>query len=368
MKKNLASLIFVLLTLMTHAFCNTVDLKADFTVGNPDITSINAMTFGPQGILFIGDSKSAEIIAIDLSDHAAIDNSKVGIKNLDGLIADMLGGDADQVQVTDLAVNPENNNIYISVHHSSGKALLLQVVDNTLKQVSLNKISHSKTAVMEVVAEDAKDRRGRSLRKWAISDIHYDNQKVMLSGLSSQEFASTFRSIEFPFNKKQMHSSLEIYHAAHGKYETHAPIKTFTTTQVNGKPHVIASYTCTPLVLFPMDQLTPGEHSKGKTIAELGNWNTPLGIIEMEKGGNRYILIANSSRALMKINVTDIEKFGNSLDSKVEVRSGTAGVEFINLPFVNVQHLDKLGDNQFLMIQRDGNGDLVLKTGSDRWL
>ena len=47
---------------------------------------------------------------------------------------------------------------------------------------------------------------------------------------------------------------------------------------------------------------------------------------------------------------------------------GTAGVDFINLPFVNVQHLDKLSDTQFLMIQRDGQGDLVLKTGSDRWL
>lgn len=368
MKKNLASLIFVLLAFATQTFCNTVDLKADFVVGNPEITSINAMTFGPQGILFIGDSKSAKIIAVDLSGHAATDNSKVGIKNLDGQIAEMLGSDADQVQVTDMAVNPENKNIYISVHHSSGKALLLQVVDNALKQIPLDKISHSKTAVVAVVAEDAKDRRGRSLRKWAISDIQYANQKVMLSGLSNQEFASTFRAIDFPFNDKQMHSSLEIYHAAHGKYETHAPIKTFTTTQVNGKPHVIASYTCTPLVLFPMEQLTPGEHSKGKTIAELGNWNTPLGIIEMEKKGNRYILIANSSRALMKIKVSDIEKFGNSLDTRVEERSGTAGVDFINLPFVNVQHLDKLSDTQFLMIQRDSQGDLVLKTGSDRWL
>ena len=118
MKKNLASLIFVLLAFATQTFCNTVDLKADFVVGNPEITSINAMTFGPQGILFIGDSKSAKIIAVDLSGHAATDNSKVGIKNLDGQIAEMLGSDADQVQVTDMAVNPENKNIYISVHHS----------------------------------------------------------------------------------------------------------------------------------------------------------------------------------------------------------------------------------------------------------
>ena len=368
MKKHFALITMVFLGFITPLFSNIVDLKANFTIGNPEITSINAMTFGPQGILFIGDSKSAEIIALDLSNHPASDHAKIGIENLDGQIADMLGADIDQIQVTDLAVNPENKNIYISVHHSSGKALLFQVVNNTLKQVSLDEISHSKTAVSNVVDQEAKDRRGRSLRKWAISDIHYSNQKIMLSGLSNQEFASTFRSIDFPFNEKQMHSSLEIYHAAHGKYETHAPIKTFTTTQINGKPHIIASYTCTPLVVFPMDELAPGKHSKGKTIAELGNWNTPLGIIEMEKKGNRYILVANSSRALMKIKITDIEDFGDSLDSKVEERSGTAGVDFINLPFVNVQHLEKLNDTQFLMIQRNGSGDLVLKTESDRWL
>ncbi|NRA91755.1 MAG: hypothetical protein HRU26_03565, partial [Psychroserpens sp.] len=161
---------------------------------------------------------------------------------------------------------------------------------------------------------------------------------------------------------------LEIYHAAHGKYETHAPIKTFMTTEINNKTHILASYTCTPLVVFPMDDLKPGAHTKGRTVAELGNWNTPLDIIEMSKDGSRYILMANSNRALMKLKVSDIEAFGSSLDTRVKERAGTAGVDFINLPFVNVQQLDKLNDNTFVLIQREANGNLALKTSTSRWL
>jgi hypothetical protein len=190
----------------------------------------------------------------------------------------------------------------------------------------------------------------------------------MVSGLSNKEFSSTFRSINFPFKKKQVQTSLEIYHAAHGRYETYAPIKTFAAANINGKNHLVASYTCTPLVIFPMDALKGNSHVKGRTVAELGNWNTPLDMIVMEKGDDSYLLLANSSRALMKIKFSDLDNYSGSLTEPVTERSGIAGVDFINLPFVNVQQLDKMGDDKFVVIQRKGNGDLDLWTESNRWL
>lgn len=367
--KNLSTLvIFLFLSSFVFATDGSKDLKKDFVVGDPGISSINALAFGPEDILFIGDSKAAQIVALDLSGHSATDNSKINIKDVDGVIAKQLGTTKDQIQITDMVVNPSNNNIYLSVMHSSGKALLYMVREEGLVPLVLDNAHYTKASLTDAIDEDAKDRRGRDLRKWAISDLHYSDGKVMVSGLSNQEFASTFRSIDFPYNQQQHYSSLEIYHAAHGQYETHAPIKAFTTAQVNGSEHMIASYTCTPLVVFPLSQMASGEHTKGRTIAELGNWNTPLDIIEMEKDGNRYILMANSARALMKIKMADIESFGEALTSRVEERSGTAGVDFINLPFVNVQQLAKLNDTQFLMLQRESSGDLVLKTQNNRWL
>jgi hypothetical protein len=138
---------------------------------------------------------------------------------------------------------------------------------------------------------------------------------------------------------------------------------------LNSEPHIIASYTCTPLVLFPLKELKKGEHVVGRTVAELGNRNTPLDIISMEKGGKAYILMANSSRAMMKISYEHLEAFKDGLTTPVEENSATAGIDFIALPLVNVLQLDKLDDSRFVMLQRKADGDLDLLTGTaDRWL
>jgi len=360
--------LFAFCTMSFTARANDSELKKNFVTGDPAISSISALTFGPEGILFIGDSDAAQIVAVDLSSHEAVDNAEVALENVDGMIADLLGASKEDVQVTDMAVNPENNNIYLSVMHGSGTPILFRVAGTSLKQVPLTSVSHNKTALVDAVAEDATDKRGRSLRGYAISDLHYNEGQIMVSGLSNKEFASTFRSIDFPYNDDQNYSSLEIYHAAHGAYETHAPIKTFTTIEVNGQAHLIAGYTCTPLVVFPMSSVHAGEHVKGRTIAELGNWNVPLDIIEMERDEKRYLLMANSSRAVMKFKISDIEAFGDSLTERVSEPAATAGIDFINLPFVNVQQLAKLNDTRFLMLQRLSSGDLVLRTQSSRWL
>ncbi len=365
MKQLAALLLFSLLT------CSSLwsnDLTEDFVIGNPDIQSIHALAFGPESILFVGDSDAAQIVAIDLSNQAKATNDIMAIEDLEAQLSNLLGTTSDQFQIIDLAVDPATENVYLAVNHSSGKSLLFLVNNNTLEAISIDHVSHSKTAISNAVSVEAEDRRGNSLRKWAISDLRYTDGKVMVSGLSNAEFASTFRALAFPFSDEEMQSSLEIYHAAHGKYETHAPIKTFTPVTINNKQQILASYTCTPLVVFPVDDLKNGEHMKGRTVAELGNWNTPLDMIEMEKEGQRYILMANSNRAVMKIKVSDIENFGDSLSEKVMERAGTAGIDFINLPFVNVQQLDKLNESTFVMIQRQADGVLALKTSNNRWL
>ena len=61
MKTTFTSLL-LLAAVLTYA--NNEDLKKNFVLENPNIQSINAITFGPEGILFIGDSKSA-CIALD---------------------------------------------------------------------------------------------------------------------------------------------------------------------------------------------------------------------------------------------------------------------------------------------------------------
>ncbi len=338
-------------------------------MGTPAIKSINALTFGPDGILFIGDGRSAAVFALDTKDAELVAAPKaVEIKNIDQQIAALLGTDVKNITIQDMAVNPRSKAVYLAVQHSDGTSVLLRTEGDKLTAVSLKDVPFSTLALTNVPAEDAKDRRGESLRVAAISDMGYADGKLLVSGLSNQEFGSTFRSIPFPFTNAQDQASLEIYHAAHGKYETMAPIRTFTTTEIKGKKYLLASYTCTPLVLFPLDELKAGSHVKGRTVAEMGSGNSPLDMIMLKKGDESFLLMANSSRPVFKVRYKNLEAYQGSLTTPVEESFATAGVDFVSLPVTNVVQLDKLDDSRMVLLQRRSTGSLDLWTSSERYL
>jgi len=341
--------------------------KSGLVLGTPEVKSINAMTFGPEGILMIGDSKSATVFAVETDDVAINDASDASMEGVDQKLAEALGTTVDNISIQDMAIHPLSKRVYISVHNGDGTPALLRINGDKLEAVSLTNVRYSQAAIDNPV-DDKVDDRGRSQRVWAISDINYSNDKVMVTGLSNQEFSSTFRSIPFPYGKKQDQSSIEIWHAAHGKFETYSPIKTFTTALINGKEHLIASYTCTPLVLFPIDELAPGKHVKGRTVAELGSSNSPLDMVVMENKGKKFLLMANSNRAVMKIAIDDIDSFEGQLTDPVPGRYATEGVDFVNLPVTNVIQLDKMDESRFVVLQRKTNGSLDLWTGGERYL
>lgn len=366
MKNKYLSTLLLSALLAGSVFSNNLP---NFINGTPEIKTINTLAFSPDGILFIGDSQSAKVFAIIIDDSKAGDKvENINVTAVDNKIAQLLGMSTEDFTITDMAVNPISKNLFFSIQHNSGKSTVLKYADGKFSTVSLENINYSSASLINAIGEDAKDRRGRSQRRWAISDMSFYDGKVLVTGLSNEEFGSTFRSIPFPFMDEQAHSSLEIYHAAHGRYETNSPIKTFTATTINNEPYLIASYTCTPLVLFSLKELKAGAHVKGRTVAELGSNNTPYDMIIMEKGGEKYLLIANSSRALMKVKIADIEAFKSSLTTPVEETSVTAGVYFVALPFVNVLQLDALDESRFIMLQRKSNGSLDVVTQTERWL
>src|SRR6188768_566076 len=323
------SMIFVLFIAADRSSTNQYGMKK----GTPGIKSISALAFGPDGILFIGDSKSASVFAIDTKDKIATDKAaNVEIKNIDVKIAASLGTEVKNIRIKDIAVNPVSKKIYCAVENVDGTPVLLKLDGETIQPVSLKDIEFSAASIANVPGEDQKDNRGRSLRESVISDLNFADGSVMLSGISNQEFSSTFRVIPFPFTDKQQQSSLEIYHAAHGRFETNAPIRTFTTAELNGKKYLVASYTCTPLVLFPLDELKPGKHVKGRTVAEMGSGNAPLDMITLAKGDKSFLIMANSNRPVFRVNFKNIESFEGALTTPVVGNFETEGVKFVNMP------------------------------------
>jgi hypothetical protein len=190
--------------------------------------------------------------------------------------------------------------------------------------------------------------------------LQFADGRVIVAGLSNEEFGSQLRVIPFPFTAETGGSSVEIWHTAHGKFETKSPVRTFAVFDVGGQPNVLAAYTCTPLVKFPLSDLKPGSKVKGTTLAELGNRNKPLDMIVYNKDGKDYLLVANNSRGVMKVNVETIDKT-NGLTEHV-TGGGKAG-----LPYETVQdlkgviQLDKLDKDHALLLVQSESGAKDLK-------
>ncbi|MDU8887094.1 hypothetical protein RXV94_13065 [Yeosuana sp. MJ-SS3] len=371
MKKIIFSFTLCCMVLLTlSAFKkDSSPFTENFITEDTKIASINALTFGPEGILFIGDSKNAAIYALDTKDSKANDKApEIMINDFDNKIAASIGTTKDNIKITDMAVNPVSKSVYFSVNVTDGTPVLLKLNGEKFENISLNSVSYSKVELTNPVGVDDEDHRGRPLRNWAIADMMYHKGKVMVSGLSNKEFKSTFRSIDFPFNDNEEFASLEIWHAAHGRFESYAPIKAFNVINIENEDYLIASYTCTPLVLFPLKDLKGNKHIKGRTVAELGGGNSPLDMIVFEKNGKQKFFMSNSNRPVMRIDYDDIANFKNSLTEEVKEFAATDGVTYDNLPFVNVLQMDNLDNENVLFLIRDREGDLVLRNRTKQWM
>jgi len=152
-----------------------------------------------------------------------------------------------------------------------------------------------------------------------------------------------------------------MYHGAHGRFETRSPVRTFVPFKVGNEPQLIAAYTCTPLVQFPLSDLKPGAKVKGKTIAELGNMNRPIDMIVYQKDGKDFLLLANSSRGVMKISTDNIEKT-ESITAPVK-GGGKKGLPYETIEgWKGVDHLDRYDDKNALVLRHTEGGSVTLES------
>jgi hypothetical protein len=333
----------------------------------PALQSAGALAFAPGGVLLVGDSAGGQILAIETGDTAKAGAGKVEVADLSAKIAALLGTTADQVAINDVAVNPTSGSVYLSVTRGlgpEGKPVILKADRaGALTELKVDTLKRTAVALSDAPAPDAKSSRGALLRNEAITDLGYVNGQVLVAGLSNEEFASSMRSFAFPFKASAKGASIEMYHGAHGQFETAAPVRTFMTYDIGGKPNVLAAYTCTPLVKIPVEEFKPGAKIKATTIAELGNRNRPLDMISYKKGGQSYILMANSARGLMKIDAKEVDK--HAAATKIESRiADKAGVPYETLAEYNntVVQLDKVDDTSAVIVTADADKKTALKT------
>jgi len=320
--------------------------------GTPDVKAVSALAFGPDGVLFVGDPQSAAVFAVATGDTAPAGKSEVNVAKLDQQIAGLLGVQPGEVKVNDVKVNPASGNVYLAVTRSAKGMTPSPVV---LKLDRAGKLGLFEMKDVPFAKADLPSGSG----PLAITGLAYSNGKLLVAGVATEGFESTLRAVPYPFDAAVKPTSVEIFHGAHGKLETRAPVQTFVPFTVDGKEEVVAAYTCTPLVRFEVDSLKPGQKVRGKTVAELGNRNQPLDMIVYSKGGKDYLLMANSSRGVMKIPAAELS---GATPITTRPKGEKEGVSYETVADLKgVMQLDKLDAGRALVLVKADDG-LGLKT------
>lgn len=365
MKKPMCFVALAVLAIGHLAPVARASLTTSWSQTGPVFKSMNQLAFGPEGILFIADTKSAAIVAVATGDKkAATGAATIKAEAINQKIASLLGTKADHIVIEDLAVNPASRQAYLAISRGLGpdaQPVLVRVKANGQPEiVALAQMRFSRTelpnAPDDAVVGEGNRKMNRRLE--AITDIAFVDGRLLVAGLSNEEFASTLRSLPFPFKTVNRGTAVEIYHGAHGRFETRAPVRTFVPYRVGMESHLLAAYTCTPLVQFALNDLKPGAKIRGKTIAEFGNRNRPLDIIVYQKDGKDYLLLANSARGVIKVAAEQI-RGAASITEKV---SGTQGLAFDKIDWEGITQLDGLDGRSAVVVRTAAAGALNLET------
>ncbi|MFC1411111.1 hypothetical protein ACEZCY_18845 [Streptacidiphilus sp. N1-12] len=355
--------------------------------------SAGALTFSPDGILFVGDSKLGAVFAFETDrGQAPASLDPFLFESIDERIAAALGVTAKSLVMNGMAVHPVTREPYLSVGVRTGDRLEPAVVSVSLAgEVRPFDLSSSNVTVHQLsdVPDEGKTFKSRAgtfpmppasyfeekartpLRSMTIVDLKFHAGEVFVAGVSNQEFSSTLRRIPYPFTGAASETHVEIYHLAHGMYETRAPIRTMQFATIDGQDTLIAAYACSPLVTIPVAELKHGAKARGKTIGDMGN-GQPISMVAYREGDEEKLFITNLGRGPMVVPLSGIRSAGGytpenrpaqgpMLDQSPFMPAGPVGKQVL---FVGSSlRADLFSDRFFVSLTRyPDTGDLTLET------
>jgi hypothetical protein len=343
--------IFAALAVLAFVPAVLADDTAGMKKGTPPIKSAGALAFGPDGILFVADAPASTIYAIATGDTKSAGMKSISIPRIDEVVGGMLGVTGSEILINDLKVNPSSGNVYLSVARGkspTAAAVIVKVgADGKASEMPLTDVMFSSAKL---------DNESKTPRNPSITSIVYHKGDLYVAGMTTEAWESNLKAIPFPFSESNgKGAGVQIYHGAHGAFETKAPIQTFMAYDIGGQTHLLASYVCTPLVKFPVAEIKKNDKVKGTTVAELGNMNRPLDIIAYTQSGKDYALISNSARGVMKVSLEGVDKI-EAITNPIK-GGGTAGLKYETIADLKgTLQLDKLNDTTAVVIKKTDKG------------
>lgn len=356
-----------------------------------DIKFAGALEFAEDGTLFVGDNYNGAIYAFEVPATGGPEQiMPSSIANIDAKIAELLGVGIHAIELNDMASHPISQDLYISVTRigsSASRPAIIQVTqDQQINLVDLASFDFQKQDLMEFPEGEttfgvrgvgpsgplARDiAKGEiPLRTLAIMDMEYYEGELFVAGVAHDNFLSSLRRMSYPFDGSQGITNVEMYHVTHDQYESRAPIRAMSVQEIDGKPQLVAAYTCSPIVLVPLEDIQDGAKIAANTIMDYGN-GQPLDMIPFQMQGQTMLLVTNDSRSpqvipiagLQDAKVVDHNDFerGGKLDLHPVMPYGPVG-EAVMFDGMSM-HMTQVGEGMLASITRDlYTGSLNLDT------
>lgn len=375
---------------LKFALCVWTCLVGVCIVNAQQVATLGALEFSPEGVLFVGDNVSGAIHAFDLSaEKKTAEKFEINVYNIDAQVAAVLGTAQSNILINDMAVHPKSGEVFLSVTRGYGLAALPALIKvnsaNQLITIDLSTVKATTQNLNELpdgsqqfvvrgtMAPPTKKEIAKSqrpMRTLSIMDMEYYQGELFVAGISNEDFCSVLRRMPYPFNGKESISNIEMFHIAHDQYETRAPIRSMLVKNIDGKDQMIAAYTCSPVVLIPLDELKDGAKVKARTLGDIGN-GQPIDMVSFNMQGNEMLFVTNNSRMPQVIPLKGLNKAkavthkdferGQKADLGSVLPYGPMGTPVM---FVGASlQIDLLNAGQFVSLTRDAQtGSLDLET------
>ena len=302
--------------------------------GRVNLRSAGPITFGPAGILFLADNAAATVFAVDVADPGPAGGSEpfdLDERRRAGRRRSWAASPATSSSGTWRSTRCRTTCTCRSSAATAtrpspcwcGSAAL----DGAIADVPLDDVPVAAVAIGDAPAKTTsgwtsrcrsatRARRsssaiGRSallrqpIRTSTVTDMAYVDGALLVAGLSNEEFSLQAAADPVPLQRRghrQQPGDLPrlARQVGDGGADPHV-------RALRRRPSILASYTCTPVVHFPLADLTDGAKAVGRTVAELGAVNQPLDMVSFAQDGEEYLLVANTAHGLVKIACRDID-------------------------------------------------------------
>jgi hypothetical protein len=248
--------------------------------GDPKITTIEAIAFGPDGLLLVGGG--ARVVAVETGDTTPTKWSKTEIQGIDQAMAGKLGLSTKDVEIRDLAVNPASRKAYVAVKSLKTNDNVILTIDGSGKvgEFALDNVKYTSYDLKAPV----------TITK--VTDIAWAGGRIVASTQATDKFTASRVFTIDPKAKDATQISTKTFHVGHNKWETSAPLRVLTPFYENGKTSVVGSFTCTPVVRYDLDDVKNDQQVVGNSVVELGTGNTPRSMFAYERDGKQYLLVS----------------------------------------------------------------------------